>query len=276
MQAKSSSNILGIDVSHYQGTVDWSSVKNSGVQFVYVKASQGTTSTDPMFATNVNGARAVGLSVGAYHFANPVYTDPNAEAQHFFYTIKNVMPDFGDLAPVLDLELPTDPSQANGSDLANWAKTFINEFTYLSGRGVMIYTGNWYIDQFSLTGLGQFQLWVANYGTNQPPNSGDWTYWTAFQYSESGTVDGISGSVDMDVAMSLDELYGFKVCNPSITRKTLTDLNIRWGPSTNYGVVQTIPAGTNINITKLNPSWAYTTYGSTGGWVARRYLGMPQ
>jgi lysozyme len=65
MQPATSANLKGIDVSHWQGTIDWNQVKNSGIAFAYAKASQGTTITDPMFATNVQGARAAGIPIGA-------------------------------------------------------------------------------------------------------------------------------------------------------------------------------------------------------------------
>lgn len=68
MQTRSSGNTQGIDVSRYQGNIDWAKVKASGMTFVFIKATEGQTYTDPNFQTNVTGALAAGMLVGTYHF----------------------------------------------------------------------------------------------------------------------------------------------------------------------------------------------------------------
>jgi GH25 family lysozyme M1 (1,4-beta-N-acetylmuramidase) len=275
MQAKTSNMPLGIDVSHHNGAVDFVKVKNSGVKFVYVKATEGVSFTSPALSTLVKGAKAQGLPVGCYHFARPTQNSAVDEANYFYYTLKSVLPDMGDLAPVLDLEAPTDPSDSNGEFLVQWARDFINQFMYLSKRSVTVYTGNWYLDQFGITNLGGtgLDLWLANYKLNPPPDSGGWTRWTIFQYTENGLVSGISGNVDLNVATSIDEMYGYKIVD-TITRVTTSDLNVRWGYSTDYSVREVIPAGTIVHIDKLNTAFAYSI--EHAGWVSRKYLTMPQ
>ena len=93
----------GIDVSHWQGTIDWTQVAAAGKQFAYIKASESTDFVDPLYVQNRAQARAAGLYVGAYHFAQPSTTagDAVAEADHF---IDVAAPTKGDLLPVLDLE----------------------------------------------------------------------------------------------------------------------------------------------------------------------------
>ena len=91
----------GIDVSSYQGSVDWAQVKGAGLVFAFAKATQGTSQVDPEFATNWSGMRAAGLVCGAYHFLD-ADQDPTAQAEHFLATVKL---EAGDLPPVLDIEV---------------------------------------------------------------------------------------------------------------------------------------------------------------------------
>src|SRR5665647_483511 len=69
MQTKANTNLQGIDVSHWNGSINWPQVKNSGIAFAYIKASDGNDSIDPLFSTNVESARATNLPIGAYHYA---------------------------------------------------------------------------------------------------------------------------------------------------------------------------------------------------------------
>ena len=93
--------IEGIDVSHYQGTIDWSKVAGAGKTFAFIKASDGTVGADPTFAYNWSRARQAGLRRGAYHFFRPI-TDALQQAQHF---LRQLGDDHGELPPVLDFEL---------------------------------------------------------------------------------------------------------------------------------------------------------------------------
>lgn len=215
MPPATSANLKGIDVSHWQGTIDWKQVKNSGIAFVYAKASQGTTNTDPMFSTNVQGARAVGLPIGAYHYASPSapYSpdDAKAEAQYFVNVMTNGgMGDFGDIMPVLDLEQPATTGTLTSDEIASWARVFTDTVKSLTNRRVMVYTGAWFVQQYNDFGgkLSDLPVWIARYGITQPPAVGGWTQWTAWQYDQ-GTVPGISGNVDLDYGpTSIDALRG--------------------------------------------------------------------
>lgn len=211
MQCRCDSDVFGIDISNYQGNIDWARVKASGVQFAYVKATEGATWTDPMFMTNVNGARAVGIPVGAYHFARPDQTSAIDEAKHFVSLLQSVQTD---LMPVLDLEEPSDPSKIAVDALVKWTRDFINYVQQATGRKVMLYTGNWFVNRYNglNNALCDLPLWVANYANiPAPPDCGGWTRWTVWQYASDGRVDGINGDVDVNVAVSLDALRGGSV-----------------------------------------------------------------
>lgn len=215
MQSNSTTSATGIDVSHWDGTINWSQVAGSGVKFTYVKATEGTTFVDPEFSSNVQGAEASGVAVGAYHYAEPAnpYSSSDAVQQAAFFvkTLKAAMPNGGDLMPVLDLETSNNLS---AQDLEQWVQTFSNTVAQQINRQVMLYTGEWFLQQENFdTTLSGMPIWVAWYGylnnNTVPPDLDGWTSWTAWQYADKGTVPGISAQVDMDYGpASLTSLAG--------------------------------------------------------------------
>ena len=193
----------GIDVSRWQASIDWTQVAAAGKAFAIIKASQGTSYTDPYYATNHNGARAAGLRTGAYHFAEPDATPNDAilEADHFVSTLGLLK---GDLTPALDLE----GTQVLGvAALQAWVISWLGEVTAKLGVRPMIYTSpnfwkNSMGDTSALADAGYTTLWVAHWGVTSPTvpakNWGGhgWTFW---QYTSSGSVPGITtGRVDLD------------------------------------------------------------------------------
>lgn len=201
MQPLSDGKVRGIDVSHYQGNINWSLVAKSGVQVVYVKATEGTGYNDPMFHANVAGARAAHLEVGAYHFARP-NNPPVTEAAHFVQAIHGA--DLT-LKPVLDLEEPTSGNAITSAALVAWVKEFVSYVRAHTGQDVILYTGVWYINEHGgLRGLSM-PLWVSLYGPSVP-DAGTWKSWVMWQYSDKGIVPGVVGNVDLNVATSLDAI----------------------------------------------------------------------
>ncbi|MFM8943932.1 MAG: glycoside hydrolase family 25 protein [Actinomycetota bacterium] len=197
----------GIDVSHWQGTISWPTVKGAGKSFAFLKATQGTGYLDATYATNRSGANAVGIPVGAYHFADVTKTPTNtagarAEAEWF---VANAQPRVGDLPPVFDIE------KNNGLGtiaLTDWAMAWLERVRQLTGIYPMIYTSpaGWN-DRFGAAGnvvaeSGYGLLWVAHWTTAASPTipANNWAGngWTFWQYTSSGTVPGISGNVDLD------------------------------------------------------------------------------
>jgi lysozyme len=186
-----SSDIRGIDVSHFQGVVDWQKVSQAGMAFAFAKATEGITYVDPQLAANWPGIRAAGLVRGAYHFFEP-NDDATQQAQHFLATVQ-LAP--GDLPPVLDVEITggvSDPQLWSG--VATWLQ--IVEQT--TGRQPILYTapGFWDSHAPDLT-LTRHPLWLADYAT-QPTLPNGWTSWLFWQYSQSGSVAGVTGAVDLD------------------------------------------------------------------------------
>ena len=199
----------GIDVSHWQNTIDWTQVAAAGKRFAFMKASEGTTLADPTYSMNRAQAKAVGLYVGAYHFARPDRTpgDPIAEADYFLAMSQLAA---GDLVPVLDLE---DTGGLSPVELQEWVKSYLERVYERTGAHGMIYTSPTFWKNamgdttwFAANGYGM--VWVAHWTTGPAPTipaqnwGGDgWTFW---QYTSSGSVPGISGRVDLDRFNGLD------------------------------------------------------------------------
>jgi GH25 family lysozyme M1 (1,4-beta-N-acetylmuramidase) len=199
----------GIDVSHWQGTINWTKVAAAGKKFAFVKATQNTTFLDPLYATNRTGARSAGVFVGAYHYAKPSSTagDAVAEARWF---VSNTVWAANDLRPALDLET------AGGlgvSALRQWVRAWLGEVYRLTGRPAIIYTSRAFwrdqlgdTDEFALAGNA---LWLSKRSVNSPDayvpaNNWGGDGWSFWQYSGCGSVSGISGCVDLDRANGLD------------------------------------------------------------------------
>ena len=193
----------GIDVSHWQNTIDWTKVAGAGKRFAYIKASESTDFVDPLFYQNRSQARAAGLYVGAYHFAQPSTTagDAVAEADHF---IAVAAPAKGDLLPVLDLERT---GGLSSGALTAWVQGYMGRILSRTGVHAVIYVSpsfwkNYMGDTtwFSLNGFNV--LWVAHWTTASSPTvpGGNWggDGWTFWQYTSDGVVPGISGRVDMN------------------------------------------------------------------------------
>jgi GH25 family lysozyme M1 (1,4-beta-N-acetylmuramidase) len=188
----------GIDVSHWQGTVNWTKVDNDGVQFAFMKATDGTSYTDPQFSTNWSQARSHGIYRGAYHFAEPSSSSGSAvaQAQHFVSTVGSLK-HAGDLPPVLDLETT---GGLGSSALQSWVSTWLSTVERLTGRNPMIYVSPYFwIDHLgNSTAFHHYPLWVAHYGVSSPKVPGGWPTWSFWQRTSQGHVDGVSGYVDMN------------------------------------------------------------------------------
>lgn len=217
MEARSSANLKGIDVSHWNGSIDWKAAHTAGVRFAYIKAVGGTTPTDPMFATNVKGARQNGIAVGAYDYATPTspYRAKQAvqQATAFVQAMKAGMNNYGDIMPVVDVEVS---GSLTNAQLVSWVRTFINTVQYRTHRRVMIYTSEDFMQQHGdfNNQLKAQPLWVAYYdryyGGKSPADLGGWSRWVAWQYSDQGALSGLPSAVDLDAGpTTLAALRGY-------------------------------------------------------------------
>ena len=193
-------SVLGIDVSHHQGIIDWPAVGGAGVQFAYVKATEGTSWVDPRFEANWRGSQDEGLLHGAYHFARPG-SDPEAEAAHFAAVVGAA--GWDELRPVLDLEsgggLPP-------SAVIEWVLAFVRAAESRFGRTMVIYTGGFWrraLGNPEVPTLGSRLLWTARYGPHEPVVPRTWKEWTFWQFTdgqsgEARKIPGVRGPCDCD------------------------------------------------------------------------------
>ncbi len=188
-----SGSARGIDVSHFQGTVDWQAVRQAGVEFAFVKATDGLTWVDPQWATNWPAMSAAGVLRGAYHFFEP--GDDAAEQADFF--LQTVQPAAGDLPPALDVET------VGGSSAALWegVETWLQIVASAVGAPPFLYLSpDFAADNQAPASLAAYPLWVAEYGVSAPSLPAGWSDWLIWQSSETGSVAGVTGSVDLDVS----------------------------------------------------------------------------
>jgi lysozyme len=187
----SNGDVQGIDVSHYQGTVDWQQVSAAGIQFAFAKATDGVTLADPEFATNWAGMKAAGILRGAYHFFEP--TDDAGQQATFF--LSNVQFESGDLPPMLDVET----SAATSEELWQGVQTWLDQVEAATGMSPILYLNSSFANENAApASLAAYPLWLAQYEVDQPTVPTGWTTWLLWQYSQSGTMNGVSGSVDLD------------------------------------------------------------------------------
>jgi GH25 family lysozyme M1 (1,4-beta-N-acetylmuramidase) len=199
----SGASVEGIDVSYHQGSIDWPRVASAGKRFAFVRATAGTLTADSAYAANRAGARAAGLAVGSYHFANPDRATNDALSEAAWFLQKAAV-ESGDLLPVLDLEV------ANGltsTELLAWAQTWLAEVSSATGVRPIIYTTpNFWSSSMANTEWfarnGYPVLWIAHWTTAGSPTvpAANWggNGWSLWQYSSTGSVPGISGPVDLD------------------------------------------------------------------------------
>jgi len=183
----------GVDVSSYQGTVDWTQFAGGGSTFAFIKATEGLHTVDSQFARNWATAKSAGLVRGAYHFFYP-HLDPVGQARHFSQIVDI---EAGDLPPVLDLEVA---DNFTPSALAGVVQQFLDALERAKGAPPIIYVspGFWTGSMGNSTAFGKYPLWVAHWGVALPTVPSNWSDWTFWQTSAHGHVPGISGEVDLD------------------------------------------------------------------------------
>ncbi|HWE30146.1 MAG TPA: GH25 family lysozyme [Polyangia bacterium] len=184
--------LTGVDVSTYQGTVDWGKVKASGRAFAITRVGDGLGG-DNTFDANWAGIKAAGMARGAYQYFR-ASEDPKQQADVLLAKIGT--PADGDLPPTLDLE--TLDGQSASTVVAN-VKTWLSYVKMKTGRTPMIYTSPGFWPSIGNPDLSAYILWVAHWGTTCPTMPAGWSTWAFHQDADNGTVPGIAGAVDTDV-----------------------------------------------------------------------------
>ena len=181
----------GIDVSNWQKYIDFRAVKNSGIEVVYIKSSEGRSFIDPYFEANYNNARANGLKIGFYHYVTARTVDQAREQALFFARVINGK--HIDCRLAMDFEDFGDLSISAINDIS---KIFLETLETTTNSKAVIYSNAYSAKTIFSSELTKYPLWVANYGVSSPGSNGKWDTWVGWQYTSTGTVNGISGYVD--------------------------------------------------------------------------------
>jgi GH25 family lysozyme M1 (1,4-beta-N-acetylmuramidase) len=205
---------LGIDVSdNNPNNITWSSVRGSGVSYAWAKATEGATVTDGTFVGNVSNGKAAGVLMGAYHYAHPNLNSPGTEAAHFWSVASPyILADGKTIMPMLDMEVFS--GVVGASSYSDWANQWCNDIVSdANGAGVrvqpLIYVSACNACEFN----SSVDVWlssIADYNGENPQTGTPWSacascdawgsgVWNSWQYSDTGSVPGISGHVDLDV-----------------------------------------------------------------------------
>ncbi|WP_310559770.1 glycoside hydrolase family 25 protein [Flavobacterium sp.] len=185
---------IGLDLSEYQGKIDWDLVENIEneypIEFVFIRATAGKDREDGQFEENWLGAKERKIIRGAYHYYRP--NENSLEQAQLF--IKTVHLKKGDLPPVLDIEkLPKGQSlDSLKIGLRRWLKAIEAHYKVKP----IIYTGEKYYDDFLKKDFSGYLFWIANYNFYREKIKDDWLFW---QFTEKATISGINGNVDVNI-----------------------------------------------------------------------------
>ena len=186
----------GIDVSNWQGYIDYRSVRESGIEVVYIKASQGTNIKDAYFEINYENAKANGLKVGFYHFLTATNTEEaEQEARFFASVISGKTPD---CKLVMDYETFGGVGVQESNEIA---QVFLETTRRLTNKDIIIYSDlSNSQSRFSSELAENYELWLAYYSGEERLREIEtrWNNYIGLQYSDRGRINGISGAVDLD------------------------------------------------------------------------------
>ncbi len=196
---------FGVDVSHYQGKIDWTKMHTIynlyPINFAFIRSTMGTSSIDETFEENWEGAKENNILRGAYHFYRP---DENStlQAQNFIAKVKLKN---GDLPPVLDIEtLPKTQSMDRLVEgIKNWCKIVEEHYDVKP----IIYTSDKYFEDYLQNHFEGYIIWIANYNFWVQEMKGHWDFW---QFTEKATIDGVKRyKVDVNIYNgTVDDLEG--------------------------------------------------------------------
>lgn len=181
----------GIDVSGYQGNIDFVKVKQSSIKIVYMKSSEGFSYVDSKFERNYAQAKENGLKVGFYHVVTArTVEQAKRQAQFFVSLISRKVPDCK-LAMDFETFGSLTKAQINEIGLA-----FMQEVKQISGKDVILYSNAYTANTIWSGEVTKYPLWIAQYQVSKPENNGTWKNWAGWQYTDVGAISGISSYVD--------------------------------------------------------------------------------
>ena len=268
--AKTKYIYYGIDVSQWQGTINWKKVKADGISFVFIRCSYTSLKsfnlhTDPKFTANVTAAAAAGLKVGVYHYSGATSaTEAKKEAD---YVLKVIKPYKGKITlPVMfDYEPGTrvtaNYKKTSKTTRTKYATTFCNAAKAAGYTSGVYCSTSWFPDYFNISSLSSYSNWDAHWATKNT-YTGAYDFW---QYSDAGKISGIGGSVDCNFWYTNAKIAGAATDNGAFTGDatpkpeaastalttpyvTTSSVNYRMAPGTSGTKAGTLAKGTVINL----------------------------
>ncbi len=199
----------GIDVSEWQGNINFEQVAASGIKIVYIRSSLGNSYIDPYFQQNYQKARAAGLKIGFYHYVTArSVSQAKSQAQFFARVVQGKR---FQCRLAMDFEDLTGLSAAQATEIG---LAFIQETEKASGKKAVVYSNTYNAGAMFGGALTKYPLWAASYGVPQPSSAVNWTSWAGWQYTDKGQIPGISGYVDRDIFTRAMLLKSSEPVNP--------------------------------------------------------------
>lgn len=220
VKSSTTESLYGIDISSHQHgseSVDISKAVDGGVQYAFIKATEGTHYMNPHFRDDVLSFIEKDIPIGFYHYAIPTDSQEEAREQaRLFVAVTGINGGVKTIAPVLDIE--ENKNNLSASQLIAWTQAFVDEVKKLTEMDVMIYTypNFWKDEMGNTTEFSHLPLWLASYNGKSHPGKipGGWNTWTFWQYTSDGRVDGYSKEIDLNVyngtGEDLKEMYNSK------------------------------------------------------------------
>jgi GH25 family lysozyme M1 (1,4-beta-N-acetylmuramidase) len=251
---------LGTDVSGYQPSINWTTVKTAGVAFAWSKATEGTGYINPYFTAQEAGATGVGIHIGAYHFARPSFhpnitgvNSADSEAAYFWTTASNYVKYGGAyLVPMLDWEDTGVSNQLSAATMSAWVNEWCNAVSNsarlngVPGVRPVVYTGTWYSRPSSTysgltTAVTNWPSWIAAYPSNPNPQTGapadtyPWPSWNIWQYADTnwsgGDADVYNGNLG-----SFAQTFVVGGTNAPVITAPPTNITVALGSDVNFSV----------------------------------------
>lgn len=223
----------GIDVSEFQGDINFEKVKNDGIEIVYIRSSEGTNYIDAKFERNYEKAKENGLKIGFYHYVTArSVSQAEKEAQFFASVISG---------KVVDCRLAMDFESfgnLNKNEINTIGLAFMKKLEELTKKEVVLYSNAYTASNIWQGETTSYPLWIAQYEVQEPQNSGTWKSWAGWQYTDTGKINGISTYVDrnrfteeifMSESTEIPKVEKPKPDDEKENNKTTKKIKIKWG-----------------------------------------------
>lgn len=250
----------GIDISVYQPNLNFKSIKASGVETVYIKATEGLTYNNKLLKSQYEGAKAAGLKIGFYHYLRA--NDPVAEAKHFLNIISGLKSDclYG-----IDSE-----EQTEAVGISARTRKFA-DYLISQSKPVVLYTGEAFYNKEILPIVRDLPLWVAHYGLSKRPTIKS----VGWQYNNTPyDLDIFDDGILLPIAKASVSKVSPKVTvkYPITLTVIATVLNVRVIGNTKGKLLGQIKKGAKVKVAGLSNSWYHIYFGNHGGYVSAQYL----